>query len=67
MDDRGFVAAQDAEPMPDIACMAIMQDIGQAQVRAAETGSDLGHKFLETIGLIAEALAEGARESARMA
>jgi len=45
--------------MADIAGVAIMQFIGQPEFGAAEARRNLGNKFLERVGLVTEALAEG--------
>lgn len=66
MDDRGLVGAQDAEPMADIAGMAVMQLVGQPELSTAEPGTDFGDQLLESISLVAEALAEGARQAIGM-
>lgn len=44
--------------MAHIACMIVVEFIGQAEVRADEATPDLGHEFLETISLVTEPLAE---------
>src|SRR3546814_14860147 len=48
VNDRGLVAAQDAEPMANIAGVAVMEDIGESELRAASARTELGDEFLRS-------------------
>ena len=56
-EDRFLVAAKDLEPTGEVLSMIEPGRIGDAKLGAQKSCSKLGHKFLKTIGFIAEALA----------
>lgn len=58
--DGALVAAQNPEPMPDIARMTVVKRIWEPEFGTEEAGAYLGDQFLERIGIIPEALAKGA-------
>ncbi|ALJ16626.1 hypothetical protein ATM17_31860 (plasmid) [Sphingopyxis macrogoltabida] len=58
VNDRGLVAAQDTEPMADVAGVAVVEDVGEPELRTAEAGANLGDELLEGVCSVAETLAE---------
>ena len=66
VDDSGLVRLQDAQPVIDIAGVAVVKFGREIEVGAYETLSDRGDDFFERIGIIAKTLPERPREPVRV-